>query len=487
VIRKIIWFVAIVGWILGISVALVDAPPAAIVGCVVAAIATWITLAQVLSYIYGIRRHANRHVAFRLTEGELIKHTVHPRDRVDVQKSLDLLAKKSQAARSVFGVGDHFGSDLMQILSSDCEASPLEWESRQSGPNELYDCLSGGVYLLNVDEGEVVMISHERDNSPNFAGKATEYMQLEILASGREVARKALDEILAQAASESIYKGAVLSLQRADKKQERFSIKFHRLEAIEREQIVLPEAVLEVVDRNVLGFLAHRETLRNSGRKLQHGVLFHGPPGTGKTLATKYLAARCEDYTVLLVTGWQLSMVRETFALARRLAPAMIILEDVDLIATRRRRNQNKTMLHELLDEMDGLASDAEIIILMTTNNPSALEPALAMRPGRVDQAILFPLPDSACRERLLTLFGKGLVFSNVDTDKWIEKTAGSSPAFLEELLRKAVLFASERDADSTTLVRLTDDDLEKAMRELILFGGKLTQKLLGFSSDGDT
>ena len=184
----------------------------------------------------------------------------------------------------------------------------------------------------------------------------------------------------------------------------------------------------------------------------------------------------------MLVTGWQLSLVRETFAMARQLAPALIILEDVDLIATRRRRNQNKTMLHEQLDELDGLGHDLDTITLMTTNNPKALEPALAMRSGRVDQVIHFPLPDDACRERLLTLFGKGIVLK-IDIQRWVQKTAGTSPAFLQELLRKGVLFAAERDEDSKELVRLIDEDLENAMRELGLFGCILTQKLLGFQS----
>jgi ATP-dependent 26S proteasome regulatory subunit len=124
------------------------------------------------------------------------------------------------------------------------------------------------------------------------------------------------------------------------------------------------------------------------------------------------------------------------------------------------------------------------VIFLLTTNRPEALEPALSARPGRIDQAIEFPLPDEDCRRRLLALYGKGLNLTGLDLDRWIAKTDGVSPAFIEELLRKSALMAAERGENADPLP-LRNEDVERAMDELILFGGELTQKLLGFKPFG--
>src|SRR5262249_43756315 len=107
-------------------------------------------------------------------------------------------------------------------------------------------------------------------------------------------------------------------------------------------------------------------------------------------------------------------------------------------------------------------------------------EPALCARPGRIDQAIAFPLPDEACRRRLLEVYGRGLDLSALDLDRWVAQTGGGSPAFIEELLRQAALMASE-GGEASRPIRLTDADVQDAVRELVYFGGELTQRLLGY------
>jgi ATP-dependent 26S proteasome regulatory subunit len=136
--------------------------------------------------------------------------------------------------------------------------------------------------------------------------------------------------------------------------------------------------------------------------------------------------------------------------------------------------------LHELLNEMDGIGEREQVTFLLTTNRPEALEPALAARPGRVDQAVFFPLPDEDCRRRLFEVYGRGLDLSAVDVNRWVGQTDGVSPAFIEELLRKAALAAAER-GESTRPIRLQETDIQEAIRDLVQFGGELTQKLLGY------
>src|SRR5262249_28884123 len=111
---------------------------------------------------------------------------------------------------------------------------------------------------------------------------------------------------------------------------------------------------------------------------------------------------------------------------------------------------------------------------------PEVLEPALSARPGRIDQAIAFPLPDEGCRRKLFEVYGRKLDLSGVEVTRWVAQTDGVSPAFIEELLRKAVLMAAERGEPNNPL-RLQESDIQDAMRELIYFGGELTQKLLGY------
>jgi ATP-dependent 26S proteasome regulatory subunit len=133
-----------------------------------------------------------------------------------------------------------------------------------------------------------------------------------------------------------------------------------------------------------------------------------------------------------------------------------------------------------MLDEMDGLGTTADIVFLLTTNRPAALEAALAGRPGRVDQAIYFPLPDLECRRRLFAQFGTGMDLRGVNTDDLLARTEGASPAFIKELFRRSALMAIERGAKGTPLpVRGTD--FERALHELIETGGELTRNFLGF------
>jgi len=139
--------------------------------------------------------------------------------------------------------------------------------------------------------------------------------------------------------------------------------------------------------------------------------------------------------------------------------------------------NDYASLLHNLLDEMDGLSPKIEMVFLMTTNRPDLLEPALASRPGRIDQAVEFPLPDKPARRKLFELFSRGLPLSS-SLDPFIERTEGASGAFIEEFLRRALLFASEEGS-----AQVLEGHLGRALQELVMAGGQLTQSLLGYSS----
>jgi ATP-dependent 26S proteasome regulatory subunit len=259
-------------------------------------------------------------------------------------------------------------------------------------------------------------------------------------------------------------------------------VNFHRLPRVQHDDIILDPGLLERIERQTLGFTAQREKLLAAGRHLKRGLLLHGPPGTGKTLIAMYLASQSGERTVLLLTGVTQALIRPTCSMARALQPAIVILEDVDLVAEERTRHEHgcaSPLLFDLLNEMDGLADDADVLFLLTTNRPDILEPALAARPGRVDQAFEIPLPNAECRKRLFELYSKGMTTRVSDLSKFVERTESASGAFIRELMRKAALFAAEADGD----IVVEDRHLDEALRELVVHGGELTKSLLGYDT----
>lgn len=168
--------------------------------------------------------------------------------------------------------------------------------------------------------------------------------------------------------------------------------------------------------------------------------------------------------------------------MATALAPAMVVLEDADLVAMERSFEPTNAVLFELLNAMDGLDEDHDVLFVLTTNRPERLEPALASRPGRVDQAVELPLPDARGRARLVALYGSGLTLRLTDERGLIAELAGTSPAFIRELLRRAALLAAET-GDGTLCVG--DHELRGALEELKHGADQLTQTLLGARRPG--
>jgi ATP-dependent 26S proteasome regulatory subunit len=236
---------------------------------------------------------------------------------------------------------------------------------------------------------------------------------------------------------------------------------------------------LKLLDRNIGGFVAAREQIKALRFSAKKGLLFYGPPGTGKTHTIHYLASQLPGHTTLLVTAEQVALIGEYFRLARFLQPAIMVIEDVDLIAREREEMRNpaqEALLNKLLNEMDGLREDADVIFILTTNRPDHLEPALASRPGRIDQAIEFPLPDDEGRRKLVELYSGALEVSPPIMDLLVRRTEGGSPAFIKELMRRAAQYQIEAGKDSVLLQSAVD----AAIEEMLFTGGALNLKLLG-------
>jgi ATP-dependent 26S proteasome regulatory subunit len=265
-------------------------------------------------------------------------------------------------------------------------------------------------------------------------------------------------------------------------------LSFHERPALTRDGLVLPANVLEVVEAQVIGIARHRSRLVASGQHLKRGVLLHGPPGTGKTHTLRYLMSRLTDATVVMLSGNALQFIAPAVSIARALQPALVIVEDVDLIAEQRGMHPGQhPLLFQLLNEIDGLGEDADVTFLLTTNRADLLEPALAQRPGRVDQAVELPLPDAEGRRRLLALYRGSLDLELVDIEPIVAKTEGVTASFFKELLRRAALLSAERaGADGQGALAVGDAELQAALDQLLAQGNQLTRVLLGASRDDD-
>ena len=134
-----------------------------------------------------------------------------------------------------------------------------------------------------------------------------------------------------------------------------------------------------------MDFVGNRAALRELGQSTRKGILLYGPPGTGKTHTIRYLASNLPGTTTLIITAEQVGLLAHYMNLARLLQPAMVVIEDVDLIARDREKMRSacdESLLNKLLNEMDGLKENADILFVLTTNRPEQLE-GRARRPPR--------------------------------------------------------------------------------------------------------
>jgi hypothetical protein len=361
------------------------------------------------------------------------------------------------------------GSDWMPSI----DFGGLEHVTVPLGTDEDIRCVRSGLWLIRDEDDEPLVLFLK---STDHGGG--ESLELEAMARHEDRAEAMLDALRHLMHERNVYRGRVLELaSRRFHDDEGAPLTVRTLPAITRDRIVLPDGVLERIERQAVTMARHADRLRASGRHLRRGVLFHGPPGVGKTLTAMYLSALMPERTVVLLTGQGFGTVGPSVDLATALQPAMVVLEDVDLVALDRDYEPTNAILVELLNAMDGLDEDHDLLFVLTTNRPDLLEPALAARPGRVDLAVAFPLPDAQGRRRLIDLYGEGLDLHLERPDELVEELAGVSPAFIRELLRRAALHAAEeREGD----IRVEDRHLAAALEELRGPEAQLTQALLG-------
>ncbi|WP_028585998.1 ATP-dependent zinc metalloprotease FtsH [Desulfogranum mediterraneum] len=239
----------------------------------------------------------------------------------------------------------------------------------------------------------------------------------------------------------------------------------------------IAEAKVEL--QEIIEFLKLPEKYSKLGAKLPKGVLLQGPPGTGKTLLAKAIAGEASvsffslggsDFVEMFV-GVGASRVRELFAEAKKSAPCIIFIDEIDAIGGKRSGNassgasdEREQTLNALLVEMDGFSSDEVVIVVAATNRPDVLDPAL-LRPGRFDRQITIGLPDLKGRSKILQVHAQNVA---VDPETDLTTIARSIPGFsgadIANLVNEAALMAGRHNKASIEM-----DDFEEAKDKIIM------------------
>ena len=240
----------------------------------------------------------------------------------------------------------------------------------------------------------------------------------------------------------------------------------------------------------LIDFLKNPKKFQKLGARIPKGVLLVGPPGTGKTLLAKAVAGEANvpffyisgsDFVELFV-GVGASRVRDMFKEAKRSAPCLIFIDEIDAVGRQRGtglgggHDEREQTLNQLLTEMDGFGENEGIIIIAATNRPDVLDPAL-LRPGRFDRQVTINLPDSKSREAILKVHAKNKILdSTVNLENLSLRTPGFSGADLENLLNEAALLAVRRNKPAIGMAEI-DEATDRVLMGPAKTSRKITEK----------
>ena len=223
--------------------------------------------------------------------------------------------------------------------------------------------------------------------------------------------------------------------------------------------------------KEIVEFLKHSKKFLELGARIPKGVLLVGPPGTGKTLLAKAVSGEAgvpffsisgSDFVEMFV-GVGASRVRDLFDQAKKNAPCIIFIDEIDAVGRHRGaglgggHDEREQTLNQLLVEMDGFGVNEGVIILAATNRPDILDPAL-LRPGRFDRRVVVGLPDIKGREEILKVHAKGKPLAeDVRLDELAKSTPGFTGADLENLLNEAALLAARNNKTVITMSEIKE------------------------------
>lgn len=402
---------------------------------------------------------------------------VPPYRYADYDVAFELLAGEDSLVIGLGGGDQRLHNSLSDMVSNPWGNVPVvqvDWTHVPTGPSETRRAVGIGMRLFTY-RGIPVGVMLRRPTPPN----GSEMGRIDVISADPEVSGALLDEAAKLSIEKSLLRGNVLMLEMVGFGGEGDGYRFVERPRISSDDVILPAGALDRIRGHITGIGLHSESLRRHGQHLKRGILLYGPPGTGKTHTVRHLISEAEDHTVILLSGRTLALIGQATAIARNLQPSIVVLEDCDLVAMDRDFSGSGPLLFEVLDALDGLATDSEVAFLLTTNRVDVLEEALAQRPGRVDLAVELPKPDLEARRRLLELYCGDIAFSAGTLDEVARMSDAHTASFFKELIRRAVLQAAEAGVEPA------DKHLLDALASLNADNERLTLSLIGAGGDG--
>ncbi len=377
-----------------------------------------------------------------------------------------------------FGVGGsgRAHSDLIDMLTMahqhrTFELGAVDYTTLAIGPDRGVDAVQFGLVSTVAPDGTPVVVAI-RGPVEHMLPECT----LQVLAADRDTATATRERIESLMRERDVFRGQILTVGFSERGNQ--VVTFQPRPTVRADDVILPDGVLTGIERHVVLAGSRAKGLKAAGQHLKRGLLLHGPPGTGKTHTVRYLMSRLTGSTVIVMSGTALRFISQATALARRLQPSVVVVEDVDLIAQDRSYSSGgNPLLFELLNEMDGVGADADLTFVLTTNRVESLEHALTDRPGRVDLAVEIPRPDAEGRGRLLTLYTRDVMLDLPEPAELIGRTEGVTASFIREWARRSVLVALDRGNGE---IRLDEPTLGSALDDLMAERNALTRTILG-------
>jgi hypothetical protein len=252
----------------------------------------------------------------------------------NLQLALDEIGARPGWTARVVGLGGqarhHAGFGIGLLLASEyITVGPPEYVNAPAGPGRTIACLELAVLLLSTPDGPVALLVNR---SPDEHMGPPLVIQATSLTEG--LAQRLLADVRGRMDALDVYRGQLITVEVS--RQGAHRIAFLERPDVAAADVVLPDGAMDRIEQHILGPTRHRQALLDQGRHLSRGLLLWGPPGTGKTHTVRYLAGRLTGATTVLLSGPSLGMLSMFGTLARRLAPAVVVLDDVDLIAQER-------------------------------------------------------------------------------------------------------------------------------------------------------
>ena len=238
------------------------------------------------------------------------------------------------------------------------------------------------------------------------------------------------------------------------------------------DSIVISDKYRNIIDRNIVNFIANIENYKELRLPTSRGVLITGPPGTGKTLLCETIINQV-NCTKIYVTSDSVSNVgdiKQVYEVARTLAPTIVIIEDIDTLGgLDRREGGNHPLLGEFLNCLNGVGSNEGVVTLATTNYPKHLDMALIDRPGRIDLRIEFGLPDKILREHIFKKYLDELPTKKIDYQKLSKLSEGMTGAYIREVVMSAFIISQEGEGKITQEIMVEALNCVSDMRKSLI------------------